>query len=327
MEITRCMQRSHQSLRGLMNTVRRSAVRRGTAWLVPASVLYLVFISTVSLFGFEWPVERRIVTATFGENRWDHFHNGIDIGGGEQPIRPIGPGELVFAFREDDRIGTIPSGLGNFLVLQHARSVRSLYAHLKTGTLPTEDTVISGEQIIGVIGDTGKSLGKHLHLTVIDAEVGQWVNPLLLLPPLDDSGPPTIRNTFLHPLDSTTSVRKEIPLASRTSITPGRFAVSAELYDISEYVDYFCPTAPFEVSIYLNGEEKYRVKYRALSFEDGNIVLDRGSDREFEEYYVNDWTIRLGEIKIGPGTYRLEIYAADIAGNESSRMYLLDVGG
>lgn len=286
----------------------------------------VVLLHPILLCAFEWPVENRQVTATFGENRWDHFHNGIDIGGGEQPVLPIGPGEPVFIFHEDDRTDTIPSGLGNFVVIQHERSVRSIYAHLKSGTLPSADTEITGDQVIGIIGDTGKSLGKHLHLTVIDAEVGQWVNPLLLLPPLNDTGDPTIRNAYLHPLDST-SDQTVVPLGSRVSLPAGRFTVSAEIYDISEYVEYFCPMAPFEISIYLNGEEKYRINYQALAFENGKIVLDQESGGEFGEYYENDWTVRLGEIKIGPGTYRLEIYAADIAGNETSRSYLLDVGG
>ena len=98
-------------------------------------VFLLICLGGVVLFAFDWPLERIVLTSTFGEHRRDHFHAGIDLGGGEQPVFPISSGELVFFYREGEDFSSLPVGLGTFLVLQHQGGIRSLYAHLAEGTL------------------------------------------------------------------------------------------------------------------------------------------------------------------------------------------------
>ncbi len=86
--------------------------------------------------GLDWPLERVVLTATFGESRGDHFHAGIDLGGGEQAVRPIAAGEVVFAHEEGEDYSSVPIGLGSFLVLEHKGGVRSIYGHLQAGSMP-----------------------------------------------------------------------------------------------------------------------------------------------------------------------------------------------
>jgi len=66
--------------------------------------------------GLDWPVSSRIITGTFGEDRGDHFHNGIDIGGGSQDVHPVLPGELVFRFDDASDYSSLPRGVGSFVV-------------------------------------------------------------------------------------------------------------------------------------------------------------------------------------------------------------------
>ena len=98
-------------------------------------VIALLIISSALVFAFEWPVDIKKITATFGESRSDHFHSGIDIGGGEQIVYPIGPGEVVFRFDEQTSYSSVPLGLGSYLVLNHTEGLRSIYAHLKNQSI------------------------------------------------------------------------------------------------------------------------------------------------------------------------------------------------
>ena len=78
--------------------------------------VFICLLISFTVYAFEWPVEKIILTATFGESRQDHFHTGIDLGGGEQTIFPISSGEVVFAYEKRSNYSSLPVGLGNFIV-------------------------------------------------------------------------------------------------------------------------------------------------------------------------------------------------------------------
>ncbi len=105
--------------------------------------------------GLDWPVRRPVLTATFGEERTDHFHNGIDLGGGEQDVLAVLPGELVFRAEEEAEYSSLPRGVGSFLVLRHDDGIESVYCHLKKGSVDTRRVRYTASQKVGVMGDTG----------------------------------------------------------------------------------------------------------------------------------------------------------------------------
>ncbi|TQV71104.1 peptidoglycan DD-metalloendopeptidase family protein [Aliikangiella marina] len=89
-------------------------------------------------------------------------HLGVDLNAklGTKIIAPINGRVLV----ADDT--TMNPNYGNVVVLQHANGVRSFYAHLSKITVAVGDTVSTGESI-GLVGNTGKSTGPHLHMEVL----------------------------------------------------------------------------------------------------------------------------------------------------------------
>ncbi len=66
---------------------------------------------------------------------------------------------------------------GGMITIEHGGGIRTLYAHLFWTRVHTGDFVRAGE-VIGRIGNTGKSDGPHLHFEVIDPS-GERLNPLL----------------------------------------------------------------------------------------------------------------------------------------------------
>lgn len=284
----------------------------------------LLAVSAISLIALpanalDWPVQRKVLTATFGENRWDHFHDGIDIGGGAQPIHPAAPGEVIFTFDEGQDPRDLPTGLGSFMVIQHDSEFRTLYAHMRAGSVLQDKAQVTTNDVIGVIGDTGDSLGRHLHFEVIDHKSGEILNPLTLLPPLSDSESPVIVSVSLE------RGKKLLPLGRSTVVPDGEAGLIVEVYDPSQYVDYFDPMAPYEVDAALNGQELFNITYDALKAKDGAVYLAESDKLTFANYYVSTWGVRLGTIALKSGQARLVITTRDFAGNEAVKSFDLSV--
>ena len=288
-----------------------------------AAVLF-VCLTGGGLPAFEWPVDRVVLTSTFAENRGDHFHAGVDLGGGEQPIYPISAGELVFSYREGRDYSSLPTGLGNFLVLQHQGGVRSLYAHLAAGSMDPERRIYDRSRPLGTIGSSGYSSGKHLHLTIIDTEMSTIINPLLLLPPLPDGQPPEIREVFIR------SGEQRIDLENLMSLGRAEVELFATVYDLREDVSFLWKLAPYKVFLSQDGRE-----ISAFTFDSLRSAPDEGgasrqllltnTDRDFEDIFDSPWTLSLGRINLVPGETSLAVFASDFAGNESFKEYALTV--
>jgi murein DD-endopeptidase MepM/ murein hydrolase activator NlpD len=135
---------------------------------------------TISEFALvQWPlVEGTSVSSFFGYRSCDgcsSFHSGIDFTpGAGVPIEAIADGTVVGSTVADGSWGT-------HVTIEHDIDgviVRSSYAHMQSGsmTLSIGDTVTRG-QVLGRVGNTGQSMGAHLHFTIQTAD-GTFINPL-----------------------------------------------------------------------------------------------------------------------------------------------------
>lgn len=298
---------------------------KGTSLKIKFAFLFLL-LSPVFCLAFQWPVENPVLTATFCENRWNHFHGGIDIGGGEQEIKPIEDGEVIFIFDSENSTSDVPTGLGNFVVVEHARGIRSLYAHLKEDSLNPDKIKVTKNDVLGVIGNTGSSLGKHLHLEVSDKELRQIVNPMRLLPELYDSIAPTIndikliKGTFEGEAAHTIPVTGRYDPLSGVTISPGVWTVLLNVFDLSEHVDYFCPMAPYRVQLFLNGQLSQSLVFDGLGENKNRLELIQAKGISFETFFLDDWLFNAGSVTVPEGDVRIEIVVSDYAGNETSRL-------
>jgi murein DD-endopeptidase MepM/ murein hydrolase activator NlpD len=109
-----------------------------------------------------WPVEGR-VTGSFGEridpfNGEGAFHRGVDISTSYgSPV--IAPADGVVAFAD------FMNGYGRAIVLDHTHGVSTLYGHLSNFAVIEGQTVRRGD-VIGFVGQSGRSTGPHLHYEV-----------------------------------------------------------------------------------------------------------------------------------------------------------------
>jgi murein DD-endopeptidase MepM/ murein hydrolase activator NlpD len=113
-------------------------------------------------------------------------HDGIDMSRGKGTIIcPIWEGVVIetnAGSREGDyRAGY---GLGDYVKIRHSNGLESWYAHLSEVLVRTGDRVTASTPI-GKEGNTGYSIGSHLHLQIM--QNGVPVNPL---PYLNEASPP-----------------------------------------------------------------------------------------------------------------------------------------
>ncbi len=118
-----------------------------------------------------WPVEGR-VTSSFGERQdpidgEGAFHPGIDIAAPSgTPVRATAAGLVTGA--------DLGHGYGHTVELNDGHNIMTVYAHLASLAVVPGQRVSRG-QIVGYVGDSGRSTGPHLHYEVrID---GVPVNP------------------------------------------------------------------------------------------------------------------------------------------------------
>ena len=98
------------------------------------------------------------------------MHNGVDL------VAPSGA--PVLAAARGTVVGAAPNaGYGNWIRIQHAHDVATVYGHL-SAFAPTIRAGVEVEQgqLIGFVGSTGRSTGPHLHFEIIDH--GKAVDPL-----------------------------------------------------------------------------------------------------------------------------------------------------
>jgi len=98
------------------------------------------------------------------------MHNGVDL------LAPTGT--PVLAASDGTVTGAAPNaGYGNWIRIQHAQDVATVYGHLSSfaGGISAGVKVQRG-QVIGFVGSTGRSTGPHLHFEIINN--GQAVDPM-----------------------------------------------------------------------------------------------------------------------------------------------------
>lgn len=97
------------------------------------------------------------VSSSFGK-RWGRMHEGIDLAG------PVGSPVVAAEAGKVIRAGWY-SGYGKCIDISHGGGMVTRYAHLSRIDVSVGKSVQRGE-IIGAVGNTGRSTGPHLHFEV-----------------------------------------------------------------------------------------------------------------------------------------------------------------
>ena len=124
-----------------------------------------------------YPVDKGWTSSAYGQ-RVDPFkgvkawHAGVDITSRDAKavVKSLAGGVVVFAGERQ--------GFGKLVEIDHANGYVSRYAHHRE-LLVSEGMVIQKGDSVGIMGDTGRSTGPHVHLEIL--KNGKNVNPARFL--------------------------------------------------------------------------------------------------------------------------------------------------
>ena len=167
------------------------------------------------------PIDYELKLAgSFAELRTNHFHSGIDIkskdGTGGEDILAAESGFI-------SRIKIQSGGYGRAIYMDHPNGYTTVYAHMEKFDPSldqyVEDIQISVEQfevdiylppgkftfeqgeVIGTLGNTGRSYAPHLHFEIRETASEQPMLPSLFNIKVDDDIPPVIKEVYVYELD------------------------------------------------------------------------------------------------------------------------------
>lgn len=121
------------------------------------------YLSTIRSIPIGRPINGDITsrygTRTDPLNDANAFHTGVDIRGKKgDKIYATAAGVVTKSFRN--------GGYGNFIEIDHGNGYKTRFAHLQNYIVKKGEHVKRG-QIIGQVGNTGRSTGPHLHYEIL----------------------------------------------------------------------------------------------------------------------------------------------------------------
>lgn len=113
-----------------------------------------------------YPLEGEVnISSEYGKRihpitKKEAMHNGVDF--------KASLGTLVLATADGTvyKVESLPKSYGNKITIEHQGNFQTIYAQLETIKVKEGDKVFQ-KDIIGTVGNTGKSTGPHLHYEVI----------------------------------------------------------------------------------------------------------------------------------------------------------------
>lgn len=90
-----------------------------------------------------------------------HGYNGVDIAAPHGTSVYASAAGSVIISKESGWNG----GYGNYIVVKHGNGTQTLYSHLSSVIVGVGQEVVAG-QVIGYVGNTGRSTGPHLHFEI-----------------------------------------------------------------------------------------------------------------------------------------------------------------
>ena len=304
------------------------------------------------------------LSGNFGEIRSTHFHAGIDIK--TQGVI----GKKIYSVEKGyiSRIKVSANSYGKTIYIHHPNGYTTVYGHLSKFTpkidqyikdiqyqnkefeinhFPDSDVFnIQKGDLIGYSGNTGSSLGPHLHFEVRKTDYQIPLNPLQFNFDVKDTKPPALYNLFIYPLGHGSHInhngnRKDLELRNNgdyyvlkdtNQITlGGEIGFGIEMYDFLNGSRNRCGI--HTLSLYVDSTLIYEHVIDQFSFYEGSLVKGHidyqekiSTKKTIQKMFVapnNNLSIyktyiNRGIFEVEPGKYyHMRLIAKDVHGNRS----------
>lgn len=288
-----------------------SSPGRRSPLLGGAALASLIAVSALlPAYAWDWPLAPPRVAATFGTFGKGRVITGLALASDESPVRSADDGELSFYAEEGISPSGLPMALGTFVVLEHPNGMAAAYSHLAPGSASTSLRKAKSGEIIGKSGGSGWIEGNGILFQVLDRRAGTWVNPLLVLPPLEDDKPPVIRSLALSRAD------KVFVVGSSPSIPQGTYLISADVAEPLDSAWPSVPLAPFGISLSIDGVEAARDSFDVARYTEGKILFFGRPGVDADELRTKEGRYALAERLFTRGRTSIEVGVEDERGGK-----------
>ncbi len=270
----------------------------------------LFLCAVVALAALEWPLEGSSILSSFGQNRDGRPSLSMEFFG-EGIIRAADAGEIVFTSGPPSAYNGFPSGLGQWIAVDHRDSLIGLYADLRD-IANADHAILEGGAILGAT-DTGR-----FRFAVYDAKENRWINPVMLFSSRVDDKAPIIKSVTLIGEDGI-----EHQGANLRTLRQGGYTVLIDASDTenSSTKQLF---APLRLACWLNGSKLLSVNLEYFYSVDGGLRVSAPTPFMAQAIYSDKGFI-LGTLRMNRGKVNLELSAQDAAGNEKIVAYSIVV--
>ena len=283
--------------------------KQGTGYIL---LLFLCIVP--GLLAIDWPVEEGAVKQSFGGNNFGRPFLGIQFES-TLPIRSVEEGELLFTHNPNNSASRLPAALGAWIALDHGDGLISIYGQLERDRdIPLPSRVSKGTAI-----GTAASTEQGFYFSIFDRKERRWVNPSMIITPLEDSRPPTIVSVELQ-----SPTGQSINPARTTLIRQGRYTLLVNAFD-TRFSDREIPIAPYRIRCFVNGIEATSLSLETFFARDGTLMLYRNGLVSADQIYASSPLLDAGEIWLTRGQANLEIIVQDTSLNSRSVLYRLQV--
>lgn len=314
---------------------------------------------------FSDPLKIPIVLAgTFGELRSNHFHSGVDIKTqGKEGIPIYAPADGYVS-----RIRVGQYGFGKALYVKHPNGYTTVYAHLQKFSVDIQQYVKKNQyskekyaignlflkpemfpvkkgEVIGYTGNTGSSLGPHLHYEIRKTKTENIINPLHFGMEVADTKNPTVKKIVAYPIGNSSRINNLQQKAIIPFKNVGKGNFITERITASGYIGFGISVhdqlndAPNKNGIYslemkVNGQRHYYHDVETFSFSESkyiNLLIDFEHKEKFKSRVQKTFKhpssklsmykdlMDNGKVYIENGqNYNIELIAKDFKGNTST---------
>lgn len=275
-------------------------------------ILFSILVLAMSNLSFRWPVTDGIITSTFGESRGDHFHDGIDMISPSDNVYPIEQGKLLYAWNKSFFPLDNYWGGGNFKVIEHKDGLLSVYMHLQD--IDDLKSDYNENDVLGLVGNTGHSYGKHIHFSLLHPAKRESNNPFVNLPAYNDAKAPDIMNFYIR-IDN-----KYIRINDNSDIRLTKhYPLLLEIKDTikgNENLGLYSLKAVF------NGKEVANYNFSKIDYSPDGLAIN---NRTFGELFDEKGFYKLKDLIYNEGINSLTVTVSDFNGNYSEKNFTINV--
>jgi hypothetical protein len=282
-------------------------------FLILFGLIFLPINAQKTSIALEKPLHIPIfLSGTFGELRSNHFHSGLDIktnGKEGYRIYSVNDGYVY-------RIKISKGGYGKAVYIKHPNGLISVYGHLRNFNDRIGDYIkqkqyekqsyeieifpyqielpVKKGEIIGYSGNTGGSMGAHLHFELRNLKEHP-LNPMRYGITVEDKIKPIVQNIYAYALDSIShvnQVQKRIKLnikkvndslyVADTVVAYGKIGIGLQAFDRQD--KSWSKNGLYKITMRINGLPVYESLMEELSFARSHYI-NTLIDYEYYEKY------------------------------------------